>query len=473
MNTNHKRGRTGLKGMALAVLASRVRWTGFVALLAMTNCLFQTSFAQIVEGEDEFPSIAAKKTIVRTVSEDKSLIYSDDGVDGRFILYDHAAAQAYQAKILPNTIIKDFEVYKERAYFCGQMDLGWTMIAVVGQFDIADVFYNSAPIYYCTMTFWPTPWIVLMRDATRMTVYDDGSDVHIFAIGSGLHGYPAPYLYDASTMFAATMDPQGNWDFCINYSKDRKLNYIDIDCTEHYVGFTAVDSVDSLYIGISNHPDRCFFYAGAPDVYCIGTHVEKERALITGMEGDRFTVAYQPKASRWIEFVQVPLPIPPSFKVTETDSSLTAPACTTWALRDLRYSEATDKVLLVGDMHFMPCNRMESWIVDYDWSGVINSRIPNQYEKNLSVDHHLGSSRFISTGNYSGELIFTVDDILVPATEFCFEPWLVAAEWNDRTHIWDYAKTDETKRYNEQSIKDTPEVTPIEVEIICGNRNNE
>ena len=469
MNKNHKRGRTGLKGMALAVLASRVRWTGFVALLAMTNCLFQTSFAQIVEGEDEFPSIAAKKTIVRTVSEDKSLIYSDDGVTRRFILYDHAANQAYQAPVYSGVVIKDMEVYKEQAYFCGQMDLGWTMIAVVGQFDIADVFYNGGKIFYCPMLFFAMPYEVAMRDATRMTVYDDGSDVYIFAVGSGLHGYPAPYPYDVSTMFSATMDPQGDWDFCINYSKDRKLHYIDIDCTEHYVGFTAVDSVDSLYIGVSNHPDRCFFYAGAPDVYCIGTHAEEEKALITGMKGDRFTVAYQPKASRWIEFVQVPLPIPASFKVTDTDSSLIAPSCTTWTLRDLRYSEMADKVLLVGDMHFLPCNRMDSWIVDYDWVVGVNSRVPASYGKPWSVDEHFGSSRFISTGSYYGELMFAVDDILVPATEFCFEPWLVAAEWNDRTHKWDYAMTDPTGYNPYPSIKDTPDVTPIDIENICSN----
>lgn len=444
-------------------------WKRFVALLIMTICMIHVSYAQIVEGVDEFFGFMDKGTIVRTINEESSLIYLDNGLNKQFILYEHATNQAHRAPLMPDAIIKDFEVYNGWAYFCGQIDLGWTVVGLVGQFNIMDVFYQGAPIYYLPMSFWPAPWVVVITDATRMTVYDDGTAVYIFAVGLGEHGYPSPSLYNASTLFSATMNLSAQeWNFCINYNKDQKLNYVDIDCTENYVGFTAVDSVDSVYIGISTHPDFCFFYAGAPDIYAIGTKAEKEKVLITGMKNDRFTVAYQPKTSRWIEFVQVPLPITNPFKVTDTDSSQNAPVCTTWTLRDLKYSDYTDKVLLVGDMYFLPCDRMDSWVVGYDWTGAINSRIPFQLGNPHSVDKHTNSSRFISTGESpNGDLMFAVDDILIPVTEDCFEACQVTAEWNDRTHKWDYANTDESKQLNELSLKYYPNVTQIEVLEMC------
>lgn len=451
-----------------ALVPSIGLWPGFMVLFTMTVCLFQASHAQIVEGIDEFPGIPIGNTIVRTIDEEKSLIYSDDGTKRQFILYEHASNQAYRAPLMPDVIVKDFEILNGWAYFCGEIYWSGAIVGLVGQFDIANVFYNGGTIYYCPMDFLPSPWHVEIVDAQRMAVYDDGTDVFIYATGLGEHGYPAPPSYIASTLFSAKMNlPAQEWNFCINYNKDQKLNYIDIDCTENYVGFTAVDSVDSVYIGISKHPDFCFFYAGAPDIYAIGTHAEKEKVLITGMKNDRFTVAYQPKHSRWIEFVQVPLPITNPFKANDTDSAQNAPAYYDWALRELRYSNITDKVLLVGEMDFLPCDRMDSWIVDYDWTGVINSRIPAQLGMPHSVDKHINSSRFISTGeNLNGDLMFAVDDILSPVTESCFETCQVTAEWNDRPHKWDYANTDETrwKRSTEVYI---PEITPIDVSIMC------
>ena len=455
-----------------ALVPSIGLWPGFMVLFTMTVCLFQASHAQIVEGIDEFHGFTTRNTIVRTIEEESSLIYSHDGKSGYFVLYDHAAFQAYKAKFIPNAIVNDFEVHNGWAYFCGQIDLGWIKVGLVGQFNIMDFFYNGGTIYYRPMDFMPSPWVVVITNAKRMTVYDDGTDVFIYATGIGLHGYPTYPSYNASTMFSATMNLSTlEWNFCINYNKDRKLHYIDIDCSENYVGFTAVDSVDSVYIGISKHPDTCFFYAGAPDVYAIGTHAEKERVLITGMKSDRFTVAYQPKHSRWIEFVQVPLPISNPFKATDTDSLQNAPAFNTWALQELRYSDMTDKVLLVGEMAFEPCSDhggLDTCIVDYDWSGTISSRIPEHRGKLLSVDKHTNTSRYIFTGicNIDGDLTFYVDDIPSPVTESCFQKCTISAEWNERTHKWDYANTDET-RWMIQTEMYSPEIIPIDVSIMC------
>lgn len=167
---------------------------------------------------------------------------------------------------------------------------------------------------------------VLVTDATKMTLYDDGSDVYIFAVGMGLHDYTEPSPYSASVMFSAKMNfPFLTWDFCVNYNKDKTYFYTDIDCSDHYVAVTAVDGNMTGYVCISQK-SQCFFADPVNmDTYYWGDRVENYQIRVTGMSDDRFTVAYQPESAEWINYVHVPLPLPSVFDVTSTAPLVTSP----------------------------------------------------------------------------------------------------------------------------------------------------
>lgn len=390
--------------------------------------LMETLFwarGQIVEGVDAIYGLSVENTIVRSIDGENTLIYVEDGLNKNFVLYDHANNQVYSFPVHQDAYIKDFEVYNGWAYFCGQV----FNYALVGQFEIADVFFSGGPVYYKVMndlcynldsTHLQAP--VRVTDAWKMTLYDDGSQVNILAVGMGEHYYTEPIAYNASVMFSATLDPGLYWNFCVNYSKDKTFYYTDIDCTENFVGVTAIDGTGMGHVCINKKGAACFF--ALPErmlTYYWSEQVEGTNMGITGMTGDRFTVAYQPSGVNRVEFVQVPLPLPSAFQATSTYPSVNFPYGTNpFNLIELRYSKMTNKALLVGQVSMPPNDQWKDWVVDYEWSPAVGAWDMTLYGQPTSVDGHQGSPRFIATAG-GNQLMFADENLIAPVVPGCIK----------------------------------------------------
>lgn len=231
---------------------------------------------------------------------------------------------------------------------------------------------------------------------------------------------------------------------------------------------TAVGDTGMGHVCINVKGDPCF--ANEPEwmlTYYWGDSVEDDHIRITGMSGDRFTVAYQPRGESRVVFVQVPLPLPSMFQATSTLPSQNWPyGAVPWELIELRYSEAADKVLLVGEMAMPSNDQFNSWIVDYDWSPAVGAWDMTQYGYPNSVDSHRGSSRFMATAGM-GDLIFAVEDILTSPVPVCME-------WHDvdyTDHVYPYkdwyVNPDEQICKYPNEIVDYPEVDIVNREELC------
>ena len=410
-----------------------------------------SAFAQLTPRLDEFPTLPGDATIVRSVDQDNSLIYSQDGSGEYMVLYDHLNHQAFQFAFPSNVQITDMEVYKGWAYFCA---MAYGAIPVVGQFDIMGVFYGGDVVHYCPITGWTLPPFLLhLTSVSRMTVYDDGGVVRILAVGEGTHYYTEPNPYLASTMFSAAL-AGGAWILCMDYSKEHRYRFVDIDCTNNLVGVAAIDENDSALLMKWKYQDKCFFFG--LDKYNLGGRVEEDKIRITGMSGDRFTVAYQPQGEERVVFVQAPEPIVPPLLTSSTDMSGTS-VFPDWSLLDLRYSEYTDQVLLVGEMALPPDDVFGHWVLAYDWpSGTFRSwTLPTAPDLLSSVDGNAWSPYFVATGDKlggSGELLFAAEDIAAPQVPKCIEEhpvndnpvWKDTEEWDTNHDKTDYPSQDQT-----------------------------
>ena len=442
----------------------------YISIFVFVIGICSWAHGQIVEGVDNIQGVNAGTSIVRSVDAENTLIYTDDGYSKHFVLYDHANGQVYSIPVHSDAIIKDFEVYNGWAYFCGQMFYNY---ALVGQFEITDVFFNGGPVYYEPMALFcetiGNGMPVMVTDAWKMTLYDNGNMVYIFAVGMGLHNYTEPTPYSASVLFSAGLDLNTlDWDFCVNYSKDKTFYYTDIDCTDNYVAVTAVGDTGMGHVCINVKGDPCF--ANEPEwmlTYYWGDSVEDDHIRITGMSGDRFTVAYQPRGESRVVFVQVPLPLPSMFQATSTLPSQNWPyGAVPWELIELRYSEAADKVLLVGEMAMPSNDQFNSWIVDYDWSPAVGAWDMTQYGYPNSVDSHRGSSRFMATAGM-GDLIFAVEDILTSPVPVCME-WH-DVDYTDHVYLYKdwYVNPDEQRCPLHTILIDYPEVEIVNREELC------
>lgn len=433
-------------------------------LFLLTCAMVATSlFAQPTPRLDEFPTLPGDATIVRSVDQDNSLVFTYDGSIGYFVLYDHTNNLAYQFNTQYNVRVTDMEVYNGSAYFCAMASMGGTLYPMVGQFDIMGVFYGGDVVHYRLLNFWTLGYPVYITKVSRMTVYDDNDTVRILAVGDGVHAYTEPTPYLASTLFSAALNGT-TWDLCMDYSKEHRYRFVDIDCTDAFVGVAAIDENDSALLMKWKYENKCFFFG--LDKYNLGGKVEEDKIRITGMSGDRFTVAYQPQAEERVVFVQAPEPIISPIQTSSTYPSGSS-AFPDWTLLDLRYSEFTDQVLLVGEMALPPDDIFDHWVLGYEWpGGTFRSWAAPVFGRLNSVDEHRGSNLFLATGLYSGsDLMFSSEDIAAPWLNCMKEhPVNDNQVWED-TKEWDTNHDKTECGPLDQTI--FPLVEEVEYKIIC------
>lgn len=441
---------------------------GKLFLLLLLACMMSVQ-AQLVAGVDDLPAYPpAVATIVRSVDMDYSLIYVEDN-NPHIDLYDHVNRNMLEFLLPSGVIVTDMEVYSGTAYFCA---MAYGAIPVVGQFDIMGVFYGGDVVHYCPVRAWCNivGYPLRLENVSRMTVYDDGSDVYIAGVGEALHNYTEPIPYVASTLFSATL--RGSmWDLCVDYNKEHRYRYVDIDCTDNYVGVAAVDEHDSAWMMCYYWDNACFFMPLWK--HNLGGKVEAEKIRVTGMSNDRFTLAYQPQGEERVEFVQFPTPFNPPLQKTSTLLSGN-PNYTDWKLHDLRYSTVSDQVLLVGEMALPPTDIFDNWVLGYDWSGAFRAWwMALTGGLAYSIDEHIGTSLFIATAlsSLNGGAQFAAEDILSPQAPWCVE----------EHQVYDAPLSVDTQGYNsihdeaECGFQDNdfyPEIIKMDVMEICKSRTN-
>lgn len=388
--------------------------------------LILASFAYITNGQAAFGitdimGFYSKSTIVRSIDDERTLIYTFDNMtqQGTFIYYEHPFGTVLYFDIPKGLNVMDMEINGPNVYFCGNKT---SYQAFVGQFNIMGCFFGTDDFYYCTIPQ-TTVMPVEMKTATRMTTMVDGSDVYILGIGDAEHSYTEIPPYMASTLFSAklTITPTGGtWTFCVDYQKVRPYTYIDIDCSDNYVVFTATDANDKAYFFVGQHRE-CFFF-NYPNVvaYSIGAQVEKRQLFVKAMNGDHYTLAFVPQGRNWISLVDIPtIPIPTTLNLYSTLPSVSTPYTPyLWEIHDLRHNKITDHPLLLGRMAMPPYDVFDTWVTDFDWGGNTVAQNNILGRNFTSIDGVTGTSNYVVTAPTT-PLSLGKEQIPIPKTP-CF-----------------------------------------------------
>lgn len=113
--------------------------------------IFALSSASIMQAQDyikEFVGFHSDTSIVRSISADKFLLYSNNFPHSSFILVsgDVTTGTVPVLHLNDYTYIKDFHIYGDMVYFCGFETSGQSTEAIVGYFNMAS--FPSCQVYY-------------------------------------------------------------------------------------------------------------------------------------------------------------------------------------------------------------------------------------------------------------------------------------------------------------------------------------
>lgn len=262
MNTNHKKGRTGLKGMALAVLA-----------LLLTGA----SYAQGQELIRNIPELN-DYSIIRQIDPDLWLVYSYNGGNKFYEVSSSGTSSPFKGLLENNLKICDFEIYEDMVYFCGTV-LDKTQYAVMGYFPLDS--FPKGPLYLDT--------VQRMISFDKLDVFSVSEQIHLVMTGRDTNGVGA--MIDVM----ATAPQQ--WLYTVAYPEDDKYIFDDVAVTDNLVVFTSrtmdnPDKYGDTYLWYYDKPTgigvNIFLY------YFFTYHVNNEPmspVLIEHMYDDWFAIA--------------------------------------------------------------------------------------------------------------------------------------------------------------------------------------
>ncbi|MBP3763342.1 MAG: hypothetical protein J6I49_05630 [Bacteroidales bacterium] len=355
------------------------------------------SRAQMQEEVWTVSSMLATKVIVRAVDPDRSLIYVEyAGRSRHFVLYDHPAGLVYKHELPVYVDVKDVEVLNGWAYFCADIPL--MSLAIVGQFDIMSLFFGSGQVYYTALDVVFGTMGVQVYETAKIALYDSGSKVYIYGVGKGEHHYPANPPFSCATLFHASLDMGTmQWEVCTDYQKGCEIAaFTDVAVSDNYVAVTAVDHNDTAYVLINDQLGQCDYRFKS---YSLHVSVEDAKLLLTGTDKDWFVLAFQDRWVNQVTFVEFDAQNPFAVNTYETFPSGTSPYGTdVFTLTDLRYSPSTANVLLAGEMSLPPYDVFQPWVVEYRWSGAMDSWEEGNRLHWQTVDGTLWGCRFVVAG---------------------------------------------------------------------------
>ena len=143
-------------------------------------------------------NLQAKKTIVRQWNQDCAIVYADDGTQ-TFCLMDYQG-NTFRMAPVPITIdVNDFEIYKDKVYFCGRE----ASYSFAGYFDINDLFAGTDCYHFLPLA----PEIL---NPLKLDLAPVADGLHLIVVGES-----APMQLDPTHFIAdIPFDLSGN---CSNY----------------------------------------------------------------------------------------------------------------------------------------------------------------------------------------------------------------------------------------------------------------
>lgn len=216
-----------------------------IALIVSMLCCTVLSMAQV----QKFQIGAQSNSIVRSVKGDSVLVYSEvSPSEAYFLLYVDGDASAQAFQLLPgyNVQVRDVRIRDGKtAYFCGTKGTGifFNNQAVVGQFDINDVFSGTGTVQWAYF-----PWVdinangMYLTDMTRLDLFEYNGTVCMAMAGKTVYdmGTWLPGTTVASAWYDGT-----TWHMIAHTNRYLKMKFTDVACLDEMilsVGTTEEDT---------------------------------------------------------------------------------------------------------------------------------------------------------------------------------------------------------------------------------------
>ncbi len=286
-----------------------------IAMMAVS----MTSFSQVYE----VPYLETTGTLVRWWRDSTMVVYVDSLGESRgFLLYTQGQPVAQFASLPNSVVVHDMRIVEDNAYFCGTK-LG---VAVVGSFQITNVFAGIEPIHYCA--FFGDPSLLLAtEDFKRLEVFQYYGMKVMALVGETMMG-SVP-----STTVASVYQAGGWWYMNYLYNKDTVVRYTDISC------------LDDMVVAVGTRADHrgcCFrsFYRTPSFPYnpivtpaeateIIASERAVEKVLVRQISDNRMAVSYhggENSPNTWLHDITMspvtgqPTAVPMSFWLPPTPS---------------------------------------------------------------------------------------------------------------------------------------------------------
>jgi hypothetical protein len=210
MNTNHKRGRTGLKGMALAVLA-------LLFLLPPSAAGQGTELIRDIPQYSDY-------SIIRQIDYDDWLVYSYGEGNKFYWVTSSNYPVPYKSILMENLKIFDFEIFDNVVYFCGTL-LDEVQYAVMGYFSLDSGLYGS--VYFDTFPD--------LASFNKLDIFSVEGQVHLVMTGheTNLKGVMIDVMQTAPMQWIYTV---------ATLTKDEDIGFDDVAVTDSRVVFTSRDT---------------------------------------------------------------------------------------------------------------------------------------------------------------------------------------------------------------------------------------
>lgn len=375
-------------------------------------------------------TVSLQDAVVRQYTDEQSVYYcSDTRGDHYFVLYDITHPTSAIVAQFPFYLeVHEFEIYKEKVYFCGTFPRGGDPWGMVGQISIADLFYNNGPYniaYVNSSSSGVSTDNTHLTSCDRMDVFEGGGHVHMAIVAEMAHSQHYGNLRRTACdiWYNDTI-----WQGRALYQKYDFYRTSDITSTESSVVVTAYDddlkySLLLVFKKMAGFPDHPVY----PYTIKIMDCRHDNNILVERLSGEDVAVAHYfydsvtLKEGTAVHHIgQAGSLLPPAYHFSlHYNHNLEK------YLIDMRYNEGEDALLLLHDI------KSPLWTVDrstlFDFEAYnLSSLAADAWHYGddvqlLSVDNRVLTSSFSLGGNYNpwSEALLTQRD---KTQAGCYQP---------------------------------------------------
>ena len=240
----------------------------------------------------ETQGLPAGTSIVREYAPGVDIVYHDNGTPS--FLYLDRMSQVIEEARIPNLVsVADMEIEGDMVYFCGN----YNGDQAIGRFDINDLFFGSNNVEFSSIMYYPVsgsyPGTLTL---TKLEVYKDVSDVHVFLIGNIEFGTPNAIdytclidaQYDGSRWFSEVIEePTGVYFFDDVAVLDNEIVVVGDKHggTGDYSNIWYLPSTGWILSSIAGGDTLDICYTGDNEYFPIS------KPLIEHLDNDRYAVA--------------------------------------------------------------------------------------------------------------------------------------------------------------------------------------